>query len=346
MADEVLTEPVFRLPPFTVEQVFTARSQSIDWGIKLLNIPPLWKETRGKGIKIGVLDTGISLVHGDLQGAILDAKDFTGSPTGPADDNGHGTACGSIIAARDNEVGIVGVANEGGLLVGKVLNSQGAGGSRSITSGIRWLVEKKADIISMSFGSPSPDASINQAVEEALAAGIICVCAAGNEGPDLSTVGYPAQVEGVVSVGAIDQTKAIARFSSRGKRVDIVAPGVNILVDIPPNNQAVMSGTSFACPYAAGVIALMLAKHRSIGGASPVGTPQQVIEHLHKTSLDLGPTGWDSSYGFGLISPEKLLAYQPPPGSVDFIPSDFSEAGLRKLRGVLGDVSSLTIRVH
>lgn len=328
-------EPVFRLPPYTVEAVFTSRAQSIDWGIEILGVPALWKETRGAGIRVAVLDTGIAFSHLDLAGAVIEAKDFTGSLGGPSDDNGHGTHCAGVIGARDNEVGVVGVANECGLLIGKVLNASGAGGSRGISNGILWAIEQKADIISMSLGSPLPDVSINASIEKALAAGIVVVCAAGNEGPNLDTVGWPAQVEGVISVGAIDRRKQVTRFSSRGRRLDVMAPGDNILSDIPPNNQAIMSGTSMACPHVVGIIALMLAKHRKFGGATPVDSPAQVITHLRDTAIDLGPDGFDTSYGFGLVNPEQLLFWPPlpiPGTGIELKDDDFTPSGKAKLK--------------
>jgi len=196
--------PPFRLPPFKVEQVMAVKSQIVDWGLEMLGIPTFWKTTKGEGIRVAVLDTGCAPNHPDLREAILDAEDFTASPFGWADGNGHGTHVCGIIAAQDDAAGVVGVAPKARLLVGKVLNDQGSGGSHGIVRGIRWAVERRADVISMSLGSPVPDPLIGQAVKEALQAGVFVVAAAGNEGPDLDTVGYPAGFPGVISVARFE----------------------------------------------------------------------------------------------------------------------------------------------
>ena len=105
-----MSRPIYRLPTFKVEKVMLATTETIDWGLKLLGIPPLWQETKGSGIKVAVLDTGIALEHPDLKPAILAARDFTRSPSAADDAQGHGTHVSGIIAARRNFHGIVGVA--------------------------------------------------------------------------------------------------------------------------------------------------------------------------------------------------------------------------------------------
>lgn len=295
------------LPPYTVESVALADGgQQIDWGLTLLGIPALWAKTRGKGVRVAILDTGIATQHQDLKDAILDAQDFTGSRNGVADVAGHGSHVAGTIGARDNPGGVVGVAPDCGLLVGKVLGDNGSGSNTQVANGIRWAISTRADIISMSLGSPMPDATIQQAINDALAAGIIVVCAAGNDGPVLDTIGYPAKWPGVISVGSIDRQKQISKFSSRGDRVDIVAPGDRILSDWPPNSLAMLSGTSMATPLVSGVVALMIAAARLDGTASTL-TPSRVIELLRSTATDAGPPGKDSAYGYGIIDPNKLL---------------------------------------
>ena len=110
-------EPIYSIPPFKVEKVFTSNSQTVDWGVELVGVPNFWKYTKGKGVKVAVLDTGIAYKHPDLEGAISDMKDFTNSPSGISDMNGHGTHCAGIIAARDNSVGVIGGAPEADLLI-------------------------------------------------------------------------------------------------------------------------------------------------------------------------------------------------------------------------------------
>jgi len=302
-----MSSPIYRLPPFRVDKVMLATAETIDWGLKLLGIPPLWKETQGEGIKVGVLDTGIALEHPDLQPAILEGRDFTRSPSAAYDAQGHGTHVSGIIAARRNAHGIVGVAPESKIITAKVLNDDGAGSSQDIVAGIRWAVEAGADILSMSLGSPEPDEEIHQALLHAISKGIFVITAAGNEGPELDTVGYPAGFPEMVAVGSIDRQKKLSRFSSRGRQVDVVAPGDQITSCYPPRGYAVLSGTSMATPFVSGVVALALAKHRMLGGKTPLRTQQDLIEHLCRTSADTGLAGFDPLYGCGILDPAKLI---------------------------------------
>jgi subtilisin family serine protease len=302
-----MSRPIYRLPPYKVEKLLLATAETTDWGVTLLGVPSLWRETKGEGIKVGVLDTGIALEHPDLKSAILEARDFTRSPSQAYDAQGHGTHVAGIIAARRNANGIVGVAPESKIIIAKVLNDEGSGTSADIVAGIRWAVETGADILSMSLGSPEPDEEIHQALLFAIAKGVFVITAAGNEGPELDTVGYPAGFPEMVAVGSIDRTKKLSSFSSRGRQVDIVAPGDQITSCYPPRSYAVLSGTSMATPFVSGVVALMLAKHRKLGGKSPVQTQQDMIEHLCRSADDAGKAGFDPLYGCGIINPAKLI---------------------------------------
>lgn len=302
-----MSGPIYRLPPYKVEKLLLATAETIDWGVKLLGVPSLWRETKGEGIKVGVLDTGIALEHPDLKSAILEARDFTCSPSQAYDAQGHGTHVSGIIAARRNANGIVGVAPESKIIMAKVLNDEGSGTSSDIVAGIRWAVETGADILSMSLGSPEPDEEIHQALLLAISKGVFVITAAGNEGPELDTVGYPAGFPEMVAVGSIDRTKKLSSFSSRGRQVDIVAPGDQITSCYPPRSYAVLSGTSMATPFVSGVVALMLAKHRKLGGKTPIETQQDLIEHLCRSADDAGKAGFDPLYGCGIINPAKLM---------------------------------------
>lgn len=330
-------EPIFRLPPYKINAIVASLSQVVDWGVALLGVPALWKESRGEGVTVAVCDTGAALAHPDLRDAVDDARDFTNSPLGAGDSNGHGTHCCGVIGARDNTSGVIGIANKCRLLVAKVLGDNGTGSSQSVAAGIKWAVDRKAHIVSMSLGSPYPDARIKAAVEYALAKGVIVVAAAGNEGPNLDTVGYPARWSGVISVGAINEQRKVPNFSSRGERVDICAPGVNIVSDWPPTGMASLSGTSMATPHVTGVIALMLAKHLRDGGSSPAKTPDQIRQHLIQNAIDLGEPGKDPAYGYGLIDPAKLLLPPPvitPSGVVLLEEADLTPSGKEKLKAI------------
>jgi subtilisin family serine protease len=302
-------DPIYVLPPVIIDPdiPILPQSETVDWGVKLTGIPALWLHSRGEGCKVAVLDTGIDMAHPDLEGSILDAADFTNSKSGPQDLNGHGTHCCGVIAARQNLFGVVGVAHKAGILSGKVLGDNGSGSSSGIARGVRWAIDKGANIISMSLGSSQASEDSYRAIKEATAKGIVVICAAGNEGPRMGTVGYPGRYPEVICVGAFDSNKKVTSFSSRGPEVDICAPGANILSTTPGRTYRRMSGTSMATPFCAGVVALMWSKHNQFNGDLQLTNAGRVLTHLKKTAVDVGRPGHDTDYGFGLVNPEALL---------------------------------------
>ena len=182
---------MIRLPPFRIEATFTTLSETIDWGLTAYHIPDHWKATRGKNIKVAVLDTGIDEAHPDLKDAIDDARDFTRSRFGPIDRHGHGTHTAGTIGARQNDVGVVGVAPDCRLLIGKVLGDDGSGSSATVAAGIDWACDSGSDVISLSLGSPEPDDVLLAAVECAASKGKFIIAAAGNDGRDNSVTIRP-----------------------------------------------------------------------------------------------------------------------------------------------------------
>jgi len=329
-------EPIFRLPPFKVEEVVLIASETVDWGLEMFSIPSFWRDTKGEGVKVAVLDTGIALQHSDVKKAVCDSKDFTGSSAGAYDLQGHGTHVAGIIAAREDNNGVVGVAPLAELYIGKVLGDNGSGTAQSVADGIQWAVEQGVDIISMSLGSPYLSEIIHNAIIEAEKKGVFIICAAGNEGPRLDTVGYPARFKETVSVGSIDRSRKISHFSARGDQVDIVAPGDKILSTYPPQSYATLSGTSMATPFVTGVVALMVAKHKKFGGDTPVKSQTDLIQHLRKTAIDAGPVGFDPNYGFGIINPEDLLHFQSARLLQLLASEDLTESGRKKLNDFIG----------
>jgi subtilisin family serine protease len=292
----------FELPAYKVEKVFTVYSETIDWGLKMLSIPSLWRKSKGENIRVAILDTGIELRHPDLIGAIEDYRDFTNSYHGVNDLMGHGTHVAGIIAARQNNVGVIGVAPKSKLLIAKVLGDNGSGNSRSIVSGINWAIRKKVNIISMSLGSSFEIPEIEEAIQRATENNILVIVAAGNAGPQNNTVTYPGAYKETITVGSIGQNEEISSFSSRGEEIDIVAPGDKILSTYTNSGYAVLSGTSMATPFVSGVVALML------GAGIKIKNQQELINELIETSIDVGRSGYDTSYGFGLINPKNLIS--------------------------------------
>ncbi|WP_167152657.1 S8 family serine peptidase [Streptomyces sp. MBT27] len=240
----------------------------------------------GKGTKVAVLDTGVDAEHPDLKGRIAASKNFTDSPD-TEDRQGHGTHTTSTVggsgAASDGKK--KGIAPGTDLLVGKVLNDSGSGDSSWIIAGMQWAVDNKADVVSMSLGSPVPtdctDPMSTAAQELATSAThTLFVVAAGNSGPALNTVSSPGCAPGVLTVGAVDRDDTTASFSSRGPapfthtlKPEITAPGVGISAANAGGRGVyayqTMSGTSMATPHVAGAAAIVKQRH-------PDWTAQQI----------------------------------------------------------------------
>lgn len=303
---------ICRLPPFVVQAAFVSLAEVVDWGLAAYGVPGHWRLTRGQGVRVAVLDTGIEADHPDLADALDDARDFTRSPSGPIDRLGHGTHVAGVIGARRNETGVIGIAPECRLLAAKVLGEDGSGGAEGVAAGIDWAAGAGADVLSMSLGSPEPSPRIAQAIERAVEKGKFVICAAGNRGRP-NSVDYPARWPTTVAVGAVDRNGCVARFSSRGDEVDVCAPGEDVLSTYVGGGYAKLSGTSMAAPFVSGVVALLLAKHRLHGGVTAVGNQAELLAHLARTATDAGPAGKDPNYGYGLINPASVLAAQAAP---------------------------------
>ena len=228
----------------------------------------------GKGVVVAVLDTGIQSNHSEFANP---AKDINGNNIGKfvtgasfingeanpeQDGNNHGTHCAGTVAGAT-----AGVAPDAQLMAVKVLAANGSGSGIGIIQGIQFATANGADVISMSLGTagdnPGTD-GIENAVNNAVAAGIVVVVAAGNAGPEAGTLGSPGTSPLIISVGAHDSNGAIANFSSRGPnadgliRPDLMAPGVGVRSAIANGGFAFFSGTSMATPHVSGIAALML----------------------------------------------------------------------------------------
>lgn len=236
-----------------------------------------WVKTTGAGIRVAVLDTGVTSSHDDISSQVVERVNYSDAATGE-DKYGHGTHVAGIIAAIKDTVGVSGVCPDCDILDGKVLNDQGSGSTSSIAKGIGWAVDYEAKVINMSLGQRVSSRTLEIAVNNAWKAGAVIVAAAGNAGTQAKI--YPGAYPNVIAVAATDNKNVKASFSTYGKWVDVAAPGVSVYSTFPngsfvlgtQNNRShgydIASGTSMASPIVAGVAALVWSTSAGTGNAS------------------------------------------------------------------------------
>jgi subtilisin family serine protease len=269
-------------------------AQQIGWGVM-----KVWGSSQplatGSGIKVAVIDTGIDLTHPDLQGNIKGGATFVSFTSTPDDDNGHGSHVAGIIAALNNSIGYVGVAPNASLYAVKVLDKNGSGYVSSVAQGIDWARLNGMNIGNMSLGSSAPDTTLENACNAAQAAGVLLVAAAGNSGDGntaTTELSYPGAYDACVGVGATDSSDNLASFSNTGSFVDVSAPGVSVPSTYKDGGYAIMSGTSMASPHAAGMAALLWT-----AGSTETTVRAALYTHVR----DLGATGYDNGFGWGIV---------------------------------------------
>ncbi|MBO8175072.1 MAG: S8 family peptidase [Thermococcus sp.] len=302
--------------------------QTIPWGIDRINAPDIWSITTGESngvIEVAILDTGIDYNHPDLADNIAWAISVVRGriSTNPAlykDRDGHGTHVAGIVAALNNEIGVVGVAPEVEIYAIKVLGNGGVGSWSDLILGIEQALlgpdgvldsdndgiivgdpaDDAAEVISMSLGGDAPPDALWDAIETAYSYGVVLVAAAGNEGADSPS--YPAAYPEVIAVGATNSTDDVPWWSNRNP--EIAAPGVDILSTYPDDTYTTLSGTSMAAPHVSGVVALIQAVYYNNNGAVlPVGTFDDLTTDtvrgiLHVTADDMGDP---ELYGYGIV---------------------------------------------
>ncbi len=269
-----------------------------NWGVTDINAPSSWESgLTGKGVKIAIIDSGVAS-HSDL--VVAGGTNVISGSSGASytDENGHGTHVAGIIAAQGLNNGVKGVAPDASIYAIKALNSSGEGYTSDIISGIDWAMQNKMDIISMSMGTSESSTALKNAIDTAYSNGILIVAAAGNDGNTSGTgtnIEYPANYSSAIAVGAVDSNNNRAYFSSTGSKLEVSAPGVDIISTYLNNGYEKMSGTSMATPFVTGDLALLKQKY-------PSYTNLQLRQVLDNNVKDLGISGKDSLYGYGLIT--------------------------------------------
>ncbi|PCJ15087.1 MAG: hypothetical protein COB02_18380 [Candidatus Cloacimonadota bacterium] len=292
---------------------------SKDWtyGLKVLGVDKVRAayNLTGKGVRVGILDTGIDAEHPDLKGKVVAWKDWAGDSETPKDAHGHGTHCAGTIAGGDASGKNIGVAPEVELVIGRIFGDSGGATLSGILGAMNWITDPDSNadtddaprIVSNSWGGRQGSMQSEKAMWNIIktwrSLNMVPVFAAGNSGPRAKTMGTPGGYPHSFAVAATDSKDKAAYFSSRGPitwegvdyvKPDIAAPGVDIYSAKPGGGYQKMSGTSMACPHVSGLAALVLQ-------ANPALTVKQVEKALTAYAVDLGAEGKDSTFGEGRV---------------------------------------------
>ncbi|GLF99070.1 type VII secretion-associated serine protease mycosin [Streptomyces yaizuensis] len=296
------------------------------WALQRVLLDELWKQSTGKGIRVAVIDTGVDVRHPQLKEAVdagsganlmpRDLKDASGNEVergkedGTTDVVGHGTKVAGIIAARPRAgTGFTGLAPGATIIPVQQNDADGNGTAATLAEAIDHAVEQEADVINISQDTAKaaePTPLLRQAVERALAAQVVVVASAGNDGLGGNVKKtYPASYQGVLAVASSDRNNERAAFSQSGDFVGVAAPGVDIVTTVPGGGHCADNGTSFSAPYVAAVAALIKAKH-------PRWTAQQIVAQIQQTAERSTP-GYDRLVGWGVVDPVRALTEDDRP---------------------------------
>lgn len=306
-----MTNKKISLFPYEIENVISIQDakQNSAWGISAFDLPKAWAKSKGEGVKIAVLDTGCDLDHPDLVKNLLPGYNVINPKKQPWDDNKHGTHVAGIIAAENNDIGVVGVAPHSKIIPVKVLDKNGRGTLSQVANGIMWATDvAKADFICMSLGTPSPVPEVHAAIKYAMSKKVICFVAAGNSGVT-QNIFYPANYNETIGIGSIDENFNRSNFSNTGENLDFMAPGNKILSTVPDNWYAIMSGTSMATPFATGIAALFLsyARNKNLNTKLETNLDYISIFKSHTVSINSNHKNKNFYEGFGILDPRKLF---------------------------------------
>lgn len=300
-----------------------------------------WNTTRGAGVKVAIIDTGVDGSVADLSGAVVGGTDASGlgAPNGQTpvgEDSQHGTLVASLLAARGtgDNAGVIGVAPEASLLAVSVAFGSGAAQSNDvqIADGIRWAVDHGADVINMSLTRNTLDwpESWDSAFLYAFEHDVVVVAAAGNRGGGTAEVGAPATIPGVLTVGGVDRAKA-ASFdaSSQGITISVAAPSEGLVGVVPGGGYVTWDGTSAAAPIVSGLVALVRAAHPDLDAAG-------VINRIVSTADANGHTVPSPIYGNGLINAARAVT-EPVPAATGPTPTDLLKEWIHLHRRAASD---------
>ena len=290
---------------FPVTPAFADEIRDRQYWISQYGIDRAWEVTRGAGVTIAIIDTGVDSTHKDLQGAVIGGTDVSGigssngqTPVGRGSE--HGTLVASLAAGRGHSrnSGVIGAAPEANILsISMAFEGATRSSDEQIARAVRWAVDNGADIISLSLTRNTREwpPSWDDAFSYAEARNVVVIAAAGNRGSGTEAVGAPATMPGVLTVGGVTRSGvASTRASSQGITIGVMAASENLVGAVPGDRYALWDGTSGATPIVAGIAALVRAAHPELDAAN-------VINRILTTARPQTDQTPDPLYGYGIV---------------------------------------------
>lgn len=308
-----ITSPAFSVPVAYAPGDVTERADQIrdeQWQLDKLGAEIAWRTSTGRGVTVAVIDSGVDGRHPDLAGRVLPGLDLV-SPGGAADPDpvGHGTTVAGLIAGRnDDRQGVVGLAPDARILPVRVLDEENRYDDALIVAkGVRWAVDNGARVINLSLGGSGDSPALAAAIDYAFARDVVVVACTGNlaTSPD-AKVWYPAREPGVIAVSGLERSSNnLWSGAITGRATVLTAPASGLVGARPPSGYWRVQGTSFAAPLVAATAALIRSRY-------PQMSAGDVVNRLLATAKDIGPTGRDDRFGYGLVDPIAALTAEVP----------------------------------
>ncbi|MFI6818451.1 S8 family serine peptidase [Nonomuraea sp. NPDC050328] len=292
-----------------------------EWVLDTLNLERAWTITKGRGVTVAVIDSGVDPALKELRGRVELAGDMTTADAVPGEPGQHGTAMAALIAGSGEGKGMIGAAPESRILSLPIALEEETGGGliapdadqltsrmSPVARAIRYAADHGAKVVSMSIGTYGTDRSEREAVSYALRRGVVLVAAVGNDGTSAyakqnrtSYWTFPAGYSGVIGVSAVDRMGRGAPFSSDNLSVTVAAPGMGVPVAKRSGGYTTADGTSPSAALVAGVAALIKSRH-------PEMRPEIVAQALVASTKGRPLTGYDDKIGFGVVDAAAALA--------------------------------------